>query len=72
MGVVHGRGTDCIMHVQAGYHSAHHVTSFVVDLVTYQVDYLQCQLLNTSNQALFNLRRLAFSPLMPMKVSHSL
>ena len=40
----------------------------MVDLVTYQVDYKQQQLLNTSNQTLFTLRRLAFCLLLPMKV----
>lgn len=54
--------------MQAGYNSAQNQTTFVVDLVTYQVDYLQRQLLNTNNQTLFSVRRLAFSPLMPMKV----
>lgn len=52
---------------QDGYNSAHQM-SFVADLVTYEVDFLQRRLLNSASQTLFNIRRLAFCPLMPMKV----
>ena len=59
--------TTGIIVMQAGYHSTNHHSTFVLDLASYEVDYIQHRLFNIF-KGLFEIRRLAFCPLMPMKV----
>ena len=54
--------------LEAGYSGGPVQWSFLVGFTTFQVDYNTSRLLNTSSNALFEIRRLALAPLMPMKV----
>lgn len=50
------------------YHSAEHQCTFMASYATFQVDFQTCQLLNVSTDTLAEIRRVAFAPLMPLKV----
>ena len=54
--------------LEGGYHSGPTQTSFSCGLNTFTVDYDHKQLVNQHTGGLFELRRLAFAPLMPLKV----
>ena len=54
--------------LEEGYHSGPTQTSFSCGLNTFTVDYDHKQLVNQHTGGLFELRRLAFAPLMPLKV----
>lgn len=54
--------------LEAGYSGGPVQWSFLVGFTTFQVDYNARKLLSTSSNALFEIRRLALAPLMPMKV----
>ena len=54
--------------LEEGYHSGPCQTLFSSGLNTFQVDYAHKRLINQHTGRLFELRRLAFAPLMPMKV----
>ena len=55
--------------LEEGYLRGPNQCTFVVSFSTFQVDFATHQMFNTSSNSLFELRRLAFAPLMPMKVS---
>lgn len=54
--------------LEEGYHKGPVQTSFSSGLNTFQVDYNHKQLINHHTGGMFELRRLAFAPLMPLKV----
>jgi hypothetical protein len=54
--------------LEEGYHSGPTQAVFSCGLNTFQVDYGHKQLVNQHTRGLFELRRLAFAPLMPLKV----
>ena len=54
--------------LEEGYHSGPTQLAFSCGLNTFQVDYAHKQLVNQHTGGLFELRRLAFAPLMPLKV----
>ena len=56
-------------HLEAGYTQPANSHVFVANFTTFQIDYEESRLLNTSTQAVFETRRLAFAPLFPMKVT---
>ena len=55
--------------LEEAYHSAEYQCTFVASYATFQVDFQTCQLLNVATNALAEVRRVAFAPLMPLKVS---
>lgn len=55
--------------LEQGYHSGPTQAAFNSGFTTFQVDYAHKQLVNQHSGGLFELRRLAFAPLMPLKVS---
>lgn len=54
--------------LEEGYHSGPNQAVFSSGLTTFQVDYAHRQLVNQHTGGLFEVRRLAFAPLMPLKV----
>ena len=62
-----GEGVDS--QLEEGYLRGPDHCTFSISFSTFQVDFAAHRLLNTSTNSLFELRRLAFAPLMPMKVS---
>ena len=54
--------------LEEGYHGGFKQTAFTSDFSTFQVDFEHKQLVNTHSGGVFELRRLAFAPLMPLKV----
>ena len=54
--------------LEQGYCGQPSQYSFVVGFAEFQVVYDECKLLKLSSNTLFEIRRLAFAPLMPMKV----
>ena len=54
--------------LEEGYSGAPAQWTFQEGVATFQVDYHARRLFDTSTSSLFELRRLAFAPLMPMKV----
>ena len=54
--------------LEQGYHSGQNQVAFSSGLTTFQVDYVHKQLVNQHTRGLFELRRLAFAPLMPLQV----
>lgn len=55
-------------HLEEGYTIGQSQLSFSVGFTVFQVDYDASKLLNTSINSLFEIRRVAFAPLMPMEV----
>lgn len=56
-------------HLEAGYcEGPAQLRNFMAGFTTFQVDYNTGRLLNTVSNELFDIRRLAMAPLMPMKV----
>ena len=54
--------------LEAGYCGGPLQGSFLSGFTTFQVDYAQRKILNMSTQVVFDMRRISFAPLMPMKV----
>ena len=54
--------------LEEGYHGGSKQTAFTSGFNTFQVDFEHKQLVNTHSGGVFELRRLAFAPLMPLKV----
>ena len=54
--------------LEQGYHSGSSQAAFRSGFNTFQVDYAHKQLVNQHTGGLFEMRRLAFAPLMPLKV----
>ena len=54
--------------LEQGYHSGPNQATFSSGFNTFKVDYAHKQLVNQHTGGLFELRRLAFAPLMPLKV----
>lgn len=61
--------TALCTHIEAGYNQGPSQVTFVLSFTTFLADYTERKLLNTSTNTMFEIRRLAFAPLMPMKVS---
>ena len=55
--------------LEAGYKQGPLQVTFLLSFTAFQADYRESKLLNTSTSTMFEIRRLAFAPLMPMKVS---
>lgn len=55
--------------LEEAYHSAEYQCTFVASYATFQVDFQTCQLLNVTTNTLAEVQRVAFAPLMPLKVS---
>ena len=62
-------GEGVAAQLEEGYLQGPNQCTFMVSFSTFQVDFATHQMFNTSSNSLFELRRLAFTPLMPMKVS---
>ena len=54
--------------LEEGYHRVPNQTSFTSGFNTFQVDFEHKQLVNAHTGGMFELRRLGFAPLMPLKV----
>ena len=59
-----------IGHLEEGYLSSQVEVQFSLFPQTYQINYTNWRMMNISTQELFEVRRLALAPLMPMKVPH--
>ena len=54
--------------LEEGYHSTEHQCTFTANFATFQVDFITRRLFNVTSSTLVDIRRVAFAPLMPLKV----
>ncbi len=62
-------GVGMAGHLEEGYSGGPTHGSFSVGFTMFEVDYDARKLLNSSTNSLFEIRRVAFAPLMPMEVT---